>query len=381
MADKPKKLRAEFRKNRVPRTRKRNLTETFRREGAAEEDAASGERISGKGELTRKRTVWTSADSDTSQASPQLDVADANCLEGRVLCGSGLVSTVMGPDGTIFQCATRRILKTLSTDQRHVVATGDRVQFSPQGNQEGWIERIEPRYGVLARTSYGKKQVIVANVDLVLIITSTAEPEIKPHLIDRMLVTAEHARIQPIICVNKMDLVPAEDFQPLFGSYGQMGYTILPLSTVTGAGIERLRAIVHGKQSVVTGQSGVGKSSLLNALQPGLDLRVRAVSEENQKGRHTTTSSVLVPLEDGGWIVDTPGIRQFQLWDIVPQEVAGYFRDLRPYVSLCRFPDCSHIHESDCAVKDAVADHRIDIRRYESFCHMFSEPDQGSGPS
>jgi ribosome biogenesis GTPase len=116
----------------------------------------------------------------------------------------------------------------------------------------------------------------------------------------------------------------------------------------------------------------VGKSSLLNAIEPQLGLRVAAVSRENEKGRHTTTVARLIPLAAGGSVVDTPGIRQFQLWDIVPQEVAGYYRDLRPYVDRCRFPDCTHTHEADCAVKHAVADGRIDPRRYESYCHLRS---------
>jgi ribosome biogenesis GTPase len=123
---------------------------------------------------------------------------------------------------------------------------------------------------------------------------------------------------------------------------------------------------------VVAGQSGVGKSSLLNAVEPGLGLRVGEVSEENQKGKHTTTSARLIPLAAGGYVVDTPGIRQFQLWDVIPEEVAGYYRDLRPYVNLCRYPDCTHTHEADCGVKNAVADGRLDVRRYESYCHLFA---------
>ena len=132
-----------------------------------------------------------------------------------------------------------------------------------------------------------------------------------------------------------------------------------------------LRQLVRGRRSVVVGQSGVGKSSILNAIEPGLELKVSAVSLETEKGRHTTTAAQLIPMQAGGYLVDTPGIRQFQLWDVIPEEVAGYFRDLRPYVSLCRFPNCTHLHEADCAVKDAVAEGRLDVRRYESYCQMY----------
>jgi ribosome biogenesis GTPase len=151
-----------------------------------------------------------------------------------------------------------------------------------------------------------------------------------------------------------------------------MGYRVHLVSASTGCGIDRLRRLIAGKESVVAGQSGVGKSSLLNAIEPELALRVGEVSRENEKGKHTTTVARLIPLQIGGFVVDTPGIRQFQLWDIIPEEVAGLYRDIRPYVSLCRYPDCTHTHEADCAVKDAVADGRLDARRYESYCHLCS---------
>jgi ribosome biogenesis GTPase / thiamine phosphate phosphatase len=296
-----------------------------------------------------------------------LDVDPAKCLAGRVLSIHGVISLVRAETGQIYRCATRRLLKTLSTDQRNAVAVGDKVLLRREGDCEGIIERIEPRHGVLSRTSKGRRHVLVANVDQLLIVASAAEPVLKPNLIDRMLVTAEKAEIRPLVCINKIDLVDPADLQPLAGVFGQMGYEVLLLSAVSGVGLDRLRRRVVGRQSVVAGQSGVGKSSLLNVIEPGLNLRVQTVSEENEKGRHTTSAAHLLPLNEGGYIVDTPGIRQFQLWDVIPQEVAGYYRDLRPYVSLCRFPDCTHTHEADCAVKDAVADGRLDARRYESY--------------
>jgi len=372
-----RKIRAEFRKNRSDRARETDWTRRFEEHGFEEEDTLSGERISGKGELTRQRTVrGTQFDSgDEPGLAVHLDVDETVCRRGRVLSVHGLASTVQEQDGRLYQCATRRLLKTLSTDQRHVVAVGDRVLFraveSADGaTREGIIERVEPRRGSICRTSRGRQQIIVANVDQVLIITSAAEPRLKPNLIDRLLVTADKSRIRPVICINKIDLIDPAVLQPLVGVYSQMGYEVILTSARIGFGVERFRRVLVGCQSVVAGQSGVGKSSLLNQVDPSLGLRVAAVSTETEKGRHTTSTARLLPLACGGYVVDTPGIRQFQLWDVIPQEVAGYFRDLRPYIVHCRFPDCTHTHEADCAVKDAVADGRLDERRYESYCHL-----------
>lgn len=372
--NKKKKIRTQFRKKHESRTRQGDLTRGFREHQFEDEETLQSERVSGKGDLTRKRTViGAEVDEDeTGGLSVHLEVDESVAQLGRVLAVHGVSSVVRTEDGQIYRCATRRLLKTLSTDQRHVVAAGDRVRFRPEPNNEGIIERIEPRHGVISRTSRGRQHVIVANVDLLLITTSAAEPNLKPNLIDRLLVTAEKAETKPLICINKVDLVDPADLQPLVGVYGQMGYEVLLLSAQTGFGTERLARRVIGRESVMTGQSGVGKSSLLNAIEPDLDLRVRAVSQETQKGRHTTTTAQLIPLSQGGYVVDTPGIRQFQLWDVIPEEVAGYYRDIRPYVSRCRFPDCTHTHEADCSVKDAVADGRLDARRYESYCHLFA---------
>jgi ribosome biogenesis GTPase len=370
---KPRKIRAEFRKNRLQSARRTDWTQHVDTQEQGD-DVVQGERI-GKGEHTRKRTIFVSGEDNGDDTSLLLDAAKES-LPGRVLCMHGLTSEVVADDGQVYDCAVRRLLKTLSTDQRHVIAAGDRVLFRPvpSGDEvrEGMIERVEPRHGIICREVRGRQQILVANVDQLLIISSAAEPRLKPNLIDRMLVTAEKGGIEPLICINKIDLIEPDSIQSLVGVYSRMGYQVLLLSATTGQGIDRLRRRMQGRESVVAGQSGVGKSSLLNAMEPDFHLKVRTVSAENEKGRHTTTTARLMPLSFGGFVVDTPGVRQFQLWDVVPAEVANFYRDLRPYVSLCRFPDCTHTHETDCAVKNAVSDGRLDERRYDSYCHLFA---------
>lgn len=373
---KKRKIRTDFRKNRGNRTRQTDLTREFEEHGFEDDTSPQRERVSGKGELSRRRTVrGNEVDiGDEPGFQIELEVDPETCLCGRVLSVHGLSSTVRDDQGQLYQCATRRLLKTLSTDQRHVVVAGDRVLFRPVPGtdlHEGIIERVEPRRGSLCRTSRGRQHVIVTNVDQVMIVASAAEPRLKPNLIDRLLVTAEKSGVRPIVCINKIDLVEPASLEPLVGVYSQMGYQVLLLSAKTGFGIPRLARLFKDRESVVVGQSGVGKSSLLNAVDDPLQLRVEPVSADSEKGRHTTAAAQLLPLSFGGYVVDTPGIRQFQLWDVIPEEVGGLYRDLRPYVSRCKFPNCTHTHEADCAVKDAVADGRLDERRYESYCSLF----------
>ncbi len=371
---KPKKnkIRTDFRKNRVSRQRETDLTRRFQHEVTdADDDLVQSESVSGKGALTRRRTVVgdVAENDDTGFAvHPEVDLSV--CRSGTVLAVYGLESVVETEDGKPFRCVTRRLLKTLATDQRHVVVVGDQVWFRPQGENDGIIERIAPRHGVLSRMSRGRQHVIVSNIDQIMIVSSAAEPVLKPHLIDRLLLNAEKVSIRPVICINKIDLVDPADLQPLVGIYGQMGYEVILMSVETDQNVDLVRHRLKGCQSVLTGQSGVGKSSLLNAVSPGLNLPIRAVSHDTHKGRHTTTSARLIRLSMGGYVVDTPGIRQFGLWDIEPNEVVNFFRDLRPYIDFCRFPNCTHSHEADCAVKYAVADGKLDARRYESYCQL-----------
>src|SRR5258708_27331637 len=226
-------------------------------------------------------------------------------------------------------CKVRRLLQSLARDERNVVTTGDRVWVRPSLNAEGMIEGVEPRHGILARGSRGREHVLVANVDQVVIVIALKEPELKPHLIDRYLASALQGGIEPIVCLNKADLVDPAEFQPLIGFYSQLGVPALLTSATTGLGMDRLRRMLIGRQSVFSGPSAVGKSSLLDAIHPAPGLLVRTVSEVNQKGRHTTSSTQLLELHFGGWVVDTPGIRQFELWNIRPEEVEGFFAEFR----------------------------------------------------
>ncbi len=371
---KKKKVRVELRKNRQKPPREGDLTRQFQQDGLSE-DAIKGERVRAKGDLSRRRTIIThepqTADG-TGPESAEMPAVDVSaCVPGRVVRvhKESLVET---DDGRRFRCAVRRLLKTLATDERNIVATGDRVWILPAGADVGVIERIEPRHGLLTRASKNREHVLVANVDQVVIVVSLVEPDLKAHLIDRYLASAAQGGIAPIICLNKADRIEPAAYQWLVGFYNQLGVPALLTSARSGVGIERLRRLLRDRQTVFAGQSGVGKSSLLNALQPGLGLRVREVSDVNQKGRHTTTTAELIRLDFGGWVVDTPGIRQFGLWDILPEEVEGFFAEFRPFVSLCAFPDCTHTHEDRCAVKDAVARRLIADRRYTSYLGLFA---------
>lgn len=361
-----KKKRVELRKNRSKPPRQKGWTRGFQEHGGADDAAVHGERVRAKGDLSRKRTILT----DDDASMPRAD--ETQCLSGRVITLYGLDNLVQTDDGRRYRCKVRQVLKNLSTAERGIVAPGDRVWILPLPGDEGVIERVEPRHGVLTRASRGREHVLVANVDQVVIVIALKEPELKPHLIDRYLASASQGGIEPIICLNKADLIDPAEAQPTVGYYSQLGIKTLLTSARTGLGMERLRKFLVGRQSVFSGQSGVGKSSLLNAIQPDLGLRVRTVSDVNQKGRHTTTTTELIPLHFGGWVVDTPGIRQFALWDIIPQEVEGFFAEFHPYVPLCGFPDCTHTHEERCAVKRAVALRYLSEQRYFSYLGMFT---------
>jgi ribosome biogenesis GTPase len=390
VASKKKKVRVALRKNsQKQKPRPQDLTRRLEDPGPRAAEAASGERVRAKGELSRYRTIIDhgggpsgSGRDDASEdgAATRRDVDLENCSFGQVVRIHGLLSIVQTEAGRTCACHIRRLLKSLAIDGRSVVTVGDRVWFQEGGaaGAEGVIERVEPRRGVITRGYRNRRHIIAANVDQVLIVSALAEPGLKLPLIDRYLISAETGGVRPVIILNKADLVDPALYQWVIGLYTQIGYETILTSAVDGRGMDRLRELLSGGITAVTGQSGVGKSSLLNAVQPELNLRVKEVSDWTLKGKHTTTTAELIRLDSGGFVVDTPGLRQFELWGVDPAQIEGHFVEFRPYVPLCKFPDCSHTHERDCAVKDAVHWGQLHVGRYESYLKLYTrEPLEG----
>jgi ribosome biogenesis GTPase / thiamine phosphate phosphatase len=258
--------------------------------------------------------------------------------------------------------------------QGDLAAIGDRVLVRRIDEKSGVIEQILPRERLISRMAPLPRgeyhQIIIANPDQAVIVFACADPDPRLRMLDRFLVIAEKQGVPAVIVANKVDLIGIEQAEELFGHYVPLGYPVLYTSARTGLGIEDLRQGLVEKISVLTGPSGTGKSSLLNAIQPGLGLAVRQVSEATGKGRHTTVDSQLFPLEGGGYVADTPGLKALALWDIEPEELDAYFPEIRDLVEYCQFSDCSHIHEPGCAVRAAVEEDRIDPERYESYVRL-----------
>jgi len=365
-----RKVRVRFRANRAKPARAKDWTRQYA--DKAEELVAGppDERVKAKGDLSRKRTVVEPEDGP----SP---AAEARQISGVVLSIQGPIARIDDGDQS-WSCTIRRVLRTRMIGQRSPVAVGDRVRFTrltePQRkDREGVIESVEPRKSVLLRRYGDRIHAMVANVDQVLVVASAALPPLKPHLIDRYLVAAEAGKLTSVICINKVDLDEGGRVEAALQIYRRLGYACVATSVVAGMGVEQLRRELTDKQTVIAGQSGVGKSSLLNAIQPGLKLKVGRVSKATMKGRHTTATAELLKLEVGGYVVDTPGIRQFELAPIGLGELEAYFVEFVPLVGECKYGDCKHIPEDGCAVKQAVERGQIDRGRYESYVRLFEE--------
>lgn len=279
------------------------------------------------------------------------------------------------PGGEVRMCEVRgRLLLERGKDT--LVAVGDYVWIVPEGARHGKIERIEERHSVLSRQHPGvsipAEDVILANPDQVLVVFAIAEPEPHLRMLDRFLVIAEANELPAVICANKLDLAGAQRAQELFALYERIGYPVIYASAQTGEGIDDLRERLSGVVTVLSGPSGVGKSSLLNAIDPALNLQIGDISEVLNKGRHTTRAAQLFALPFGAntFVADTPGIRELGLYEIDARSLGFYFREFVPFIHDCHYPNCTHDHEPECAVRAAVGAGQIDPARYDSYLRL-----------
>jgi len=318
---------------------------------------------------------------DASEAdAPDDEAADANSplLEGIVTRSTGSWYAVQVGD-RIVPSRVRGKFRLTREDVTNPVAVGDRVTI--RLNEEdgtGFIMDIHERETKLSRRAAGhrpgEEHVMVANIDRVWIMQAVDRPRFNAAFIDRLLVAAAVFELPAGLILNKMDLMTGESrpaVMDLHNRYADLGYPVLPTSVEAAYGLDAVRDALQDQTSVITGPSGTGKSSLLNAIEPGLDVETGEVSESTSKGTHTTTHAELHPLSFGGYVVDTPGIREFGLRAVHSKDLAHFFPDLRPYVNACKFPDCTHDHEPGCAIKEAVAQGHVHPARYDSYLHIF----------
>lgn len=296
----------------------------------------------------------------------------STCLPGLVIRAQSGFFTVQTEQGTLLCCLRGRLKQGFRGGD--IVAVGDRVWVTALERGRGVIERVEERQRALVRLDPRPRgfyqQIILANPDQAVFVFACAQPEPRLRMLDRFLVIAAKQGIPAVIVANKVDLVGQERAEAVFSLYPPLGYPVIYTSVKTGQGLETLRQHLIGRISALAGPSGAGKSSLLNALQPGLGLAVREVSAAAGKGRHTTTVRQLFPLDGGGYVADTPGLRSLALWDTTPEELDGYFPEIAPLVAHCQFSDCTHRHEPGCAVRAAVEAGQVRPERYESYLRL-----------
>ncbi|HEY2898280.1 MAG TPA: ribosome small subunit-dependent GTPase A [Gemmatimonadaceae bacterium] len=293
-------------------------------------------------------------------------------VRGVVMNGTGGVWTVRTQSGAQHAATLRGRLKLEGSDK---IAVGDDVRLEEEERGGSWvIAEIFPRRSRLARRAPGGahgERVVVANIDQVIVVFALAKPEPHPRMLDRFLVIAAANDIHACIVLNKRELV--DSLPPWVEEYRLAGYPILITSVKARIGLDELASALHGRRSALSGPSGVGKSSLLNAIYPGLNLRVGEISDSVNKGRHTTVGAAMHPLPDGGFVVDTPGLREIGVWNLHSGELDECFLEFRPFLGLCRFGDCHHVREPGCRVREAVAAKLIGASRYDSFLKLLSE--------
>lgn len=296
----------------------------------------------------------------------------ADLIQGLVIRQQAGFYAVFAENREIV-CKLRGKIKEKKTNE-DLAAIGDRVFITLLSPNEGVIEKVLPRekaFFRLAPTARGEyKQILIANPDKIFLVFACAEPAPSLRMLDRFLVIAEKQKIPAVIVANKVDLVGEQKAREMFDIYPRLGYKLILTSVKQELNIDLLRREVQGKISAFSGPSGVGKSSLLNAIQPGLGMLIGKLKVSSGKGRHTTVVRQLIRLEEGGFVADMPGLRSLSLWDTHPEELDGYFPELRDLVADCQFNNCSHIMEPGCAVRRALAEGKIHPARYESYVKL-----------
>ena len=305
-------------------------------------------------------------------------------MKGLVIKNTGSWYTVQTDDGQLLDCKVKGNFRLRGIRSTNPVAVGDRVTIQtplPSGGQGGgFITEIEDRRNYIIRKSINlskQSHIIAANVDQALLVVTVVRPQTNTTFIDRFLASAEAYRVPVVLLFNKTDLLDADELhyqQMLIHLYDTIGYECRAISAETGEGIDALLPMLEDKITLLSGNSGVGKSTIINRLVPGVNLRTAEISDAHQMGQHTTTFSEMIPL-GGGWLIDTPGIKGFGTFDMEPEELTSYFREIFRFSKDCRFSNCTHTHEPGCAVLQALEDHYIAQSRYQSYLSMLTDKD------
>ena len=303
-------------------------------------------------------------------------------MHGLVIKNTGSWYTVLTDDGQLFDCKVKGNFRLKGIRSTNPVAVGDRVEIVSNPEGTAFITEIDDRRNYIIRKSINlskQSHIIAANVDQALLVVTINYPQTSTTFIDRFLASAEAYRVPVILVFNKTDLLNVDEAhyqQMMIALYENVGYECHTISAVTGEGVDQLKSLLPGKITLLSGNSGVGKSTLINRFVPDANLRTAEISDAHNTGQHTTTFSEMIPLSEG-WLIDTPGIKGFGTFDMEPEELTSYFKEIFRFSQDCRFSNCTHTHEPGCAVLQAIENHLISPSRYQSYLSMLNDKDEG----